>query len=104
MYGHMLKQVVAISSQTGSNDYGETTHGSATQQPARVELVNKSKLQPGGEVIPITAKVWVKPSLAVDVGDKLTYGENNYKVIGRTEVPNGQGKVMLVMLECTEWR
>lgn len=103
-YSHILKQKIDVQHVVSTNDYSEPTYDTATEVKARVELVNKSKWSPTGEMIPIAAKILVEPETVVDAGDKVTYLGVNYKVMGKISNPDASGKVSLVELECTEWR
>lgn len=101
---HMMNQTVTIAGATGSNDYGETTHGSPTTVRARVEMVNKAKPGANGEMIQVSLIAYVPVDTTVDAGAELTFESVAYKVISINKVPDMTGQARFTELECTEWR
>lgn len=106
---HMMRQTVTLYSGGTPDDTGGTTGDTGTDHKARVEFVNKTQKSDGGQSAEgdtaiIAMKVWIAGTVTVGDHARIDYDGQQYRVEGKTGIPDGTGKVRMLMLECSEWQ
>lgn len=99
----LLNQTVSLYTRTSYDRYGREVVGSSVDYYGRVQEVSKSKLLPNGQTIIISLIVYIKPTVSININDKITYNSVNYKVFSVTKPVDGSGVLHHIKLECTRW-
>lgn len=100
----LLNQTISLYSKSGYDRYGRETVGSSTDYYARAEQVSKSKLLPNGQMINVSLIVYIKPSVTININDKITYDSVDYKVFSVSKPVDGSGVLHHTKLECIKWQ
>lgn len=103
MIKHLLNQTITIYRLTGHNGEGIETWGSGTAARARVEVGYKQRLMPNKSTQRIDAVVFVARDEGVDSGDRITYGDKDYKVVFKHEAVDDLGRISHLELEVVRW-
>jgi len=77
--------------------------GDGTDYNARFKKISKTKLLPNGQVLMITGLMHAKADLDININDRVDFGDDYYKVWGKTEPVGGQGNVHHLRLELIKW-
>lgn len=104
----LFNQSITIYNTASKNRYGREQVGVGTATKARVQIVSKPRLHfasDGSDAIQyvIAAIIYCKADVTVNEGDKITYGDNNYRVHGKSLPTDGSGQTNHIKLECTKW-
>lgn len=100
----LLNQTITLYSKTSYNKFGREVVGTGVDYYARVQLVTKSRLLPNGQTVLINLIVYIKPSVTVNINDKVTYDSVDYKVFGVSKPVDGTGTLHHTKLELTRWQ
>jgi len=103
-YNDLLKQTVTLYTQSTIDAYGRQQVGAGVSHYARVQETTKAKLLPNGETITILAIVYLKSTVSVNHGDKITYSGTDYKVFSKDTSIDGNGNVHHIKLEIVKWQ
>lgn len=98
-----FNQEVTLYPKSSRNRYGRVVIGDGTDYNARFQKVSKTKLLPNGQVVLVTGVMYAKEDLDIDLNDRVDYGDDYYKVWGRTESIDGQGNIHHLKLELIKW-
>lgn len=91
---HLLNQTISVQEPTGARDmHGKKALSSATEYRARFERTYKTIITAEREREPIHGIVFVDDDTDIDVGSKVTYDSNAYRVMERSDLVLGNGKV-----------
>jgi hypothetical protein len=63
------------------DEYGKSSFASSTAYKGRFVEKTKVILSPTGENVTSQAEVWLTPDVPVDLGDKLIYETQGYRII-----------------------
>lgn len=100
---NLLNQSVTIYAKAVRNRYGKTTFDSGTLYAARFEQTNKTISTVQSDKEPIDGVVFLNSDCVVDVGDKVVYNSQDYRVLRRSNVPGANGKTHHVELMVQLW-
>lgn len=103
-FNDLLNQTITLYPKASIDAYGRRQVGTGVSHPARVQETTAAKLLPNGETINIDAVVYLKSSVSVEHGDKITYDGNDYKVFSRNTSVDGAGTTHHIKLEITKWQ
>lgn len=103
MLAGLLNQSVTIKTESSTDKYGRKTHGSGTAVDARVELKERRRLQPNGELLVTHARVIVPHDTTVDTDDLISYNSVTYRVVFINVATDGAGNTHHKTLEVTKW-
>ena len=104
--GQLLNQTVTVRNLDGDLDkHGRPSLSESSTIRARFERVNKTTVGANRELEPIHGVAFVAPSNAIDLGAKITYDSQEYRVIDRADVVgrNGQIHHYELMLQFWSW-
>ena len=100
----LLNQTITIYNETSFNAEGREVVGAGTDYQVRFQPSTKQKLMVNGNIVTIDAIVYIKPDATVEVGDRVDYGDDKYKVFNKYEAVDGNGKTNHYKLELVLWR
>lgn len=103
-FNDLLNQTITLYTKSSIDAYGRQQVGIGVDYPARVQEKTEAKLLPNGETVNIDAVVYLKPTVTVNHGDKITYSGNDYKVFSRNKAVDGSGETHHIKLEITKWQ
>lgn len=90
----LLNQTIAYKNPTGTRDlHGKQAFGASTTIRARFERVYKTIVTPNREREPIDAIAMISPSSAVEVGARVVFGSDTYRVMARSDAPGANGSI-----------
>lgn len=100
----LLNQAIRLYSKTSYDSYGRVVNSGYETVQARFQPQTKTRLMPNNSVIVIDAIAYVPSDTTVAIDDRVSYGGQNYKVIGTYPTPDGQGKTSHIKLELVKWQ
>ena len=101
---HLLRQTAVIRNPSGTTDlHGKPTLSTGTTVKARFERTHKTIVTAQREREPIHGIVFVSPDTTVEIGAKVTYDSQDYRVIDRADVVGRNGQVHHYELFCQLW-
>lgn len=101
---HLLNQTGHLETETGVTDrHGKPTFAAGANINIRFEQTSKIIATATKEREPIDGIVFVKPNQTVDIGDKLTYNEVEYRVMRVSPIVVGNGTVHHKELLVQRW-
>lgn len=90
----LLRQTITVRNPSGTKDlHGKDAFGSATDIRARFERTYKTIVTAQREREPIHAIAAIPSTANVQVGAKVTFGSDLYRVLERADVPGRNGSV-----------
>lgn len=103
-FNDLLNQTITLYPKATIDAYGRRQVGAGVSHPARVQETTKAVLLASGETVNIDAIVFLKSTVSVEHGDKITYDGNDYKVFRRNTSVDGSGDTHHIKLEITKWQ
>ena len=103
MYLGLLNQTVNIRRESAVDGYGKKTFDAGTAYKARVELKDRRRMLPGGEILVTNAKIFLPSTAVVDTDDLVTYDSVTYRVFSKNVAVGGAGQTHHITLEVTKW-
>lgn len=103
----LLRQNITIENPTGARDkQGRDSLGDPVQAKARVQLTSKVIVTVTKEKEPIDAIVFLAPSTVVKKSSRITYQDEQYRVMKLEPVPgkNGQTHHFELMLQVWSYK
>ena len=101
---HLLNQLVTIYSQSaGVDKHGNVTFSSGSAVLGRFQRTNKTIVTDTKEIEPIDGIVFLSADVTVEVGDKLTYAGEAYRVMKRSSHIVGNGRLHHTELMVQLW-
>jgi hypothetical protein len=100
----LFRQTLTLYNQSSYDEYGNEVVGNGTTLRGRFQATTKQKLLPNGTLKNILAIAYVPSDTDVEIDDKITYDSVNYKVFGRYEAIDGNGKINHIKLELVKWQ
>lgn len=93
-FAGLLNQTVAINNLGGTRDlHGKVALNTSFSSRARLERTYKTIVTADNEKTPIHAVVFVPPTVMVGVGDKVTYGDEVYRVMTKSDMVGRNGSI-----------
>jgi len=103
-FNGLLNQTVQVYAEgTVRDKQGRLTPGSATTYPARVERTAEVAVMPNKEMVPIDAVMYIASGATIKEGVKVTYGDDEFKVMRYTEVVGRNGRVHHYEVKAQKW-
>lgn len=103
MLGGLLNQEVTIEPFSSNDGYGKPTYGTAVDYKARVELKEKRRMMPNGEIVVTNGVVILSKDATVDTDDRLTYDSTKYRVFSVNKAVGGSGRLHHQTVEIMLW-
>lgn len=100
----LFRQTITIYAKSGYDSQGRESVGAGTTAKARFQATSKTRLLPNGSIKNIDGIAYVGSDVTVNIDDKVTYDSENYKVLGKYKVPDGQGNTNHIKLELIKWQ
>lgn len=100
---HLLKQECTISTAGAQDKFGKKTQGEGVSYACRFQKVNKVIATVQREKEPINGLVWLTSTAVVSVGDKLIFGEQDYRVMTVEPMIDGAGATRHIEVMVQEW-
>lgn len=102
--GDLLNQSISVQNPTATRDkHGNPGVGSASSVACRAERTNKVISTPERERDPIHLLVMIGSGSTVNIGAKVTYNGDEYRVLSKTDAVGGDGAVHHYELACQLW-
>lgn len=102
--GDLLNQTISVQNPTSTRDkHGNLGVGSATSVACRAERTNKVISTPERERDPVHLLVMIGPTSTVNIGAKITYDGDEYRVLSKSDAPGGDGAIHHYELACQLW-
>jgi hypothetical protein len=100
----MLRQSITIENPTGkTGKHGDRSFSPAVTVRSRFQQVTKTMVNLKGEREPIDGIVFVGPDATANIGAKVTYLGNQYRIMKREVVPGRNGKTHHLELQVQTW-
>lgn len=103
-FSSLLNQTISIYNKTGLDVTGREVTSAATSVKANFQRSNKNIMLPNGTVVQIEALIFVKPSVTVNNGDRVSYSGVDYKVVGKHHRIGRTGAVHHLELDVIKWQ
>lgn len=105
---HLFNQTITLYNRSAYDGYGKESYGSGSSQKARIQLTSKPTYEYSVEGIDatqyiISAIMYLKSTVTVTEGDKITFGSNNYRVHSVKPAIDGEGNTNHIRVDCTKW-
>lgn len=100
----LFNQTITVYNQSSFNAEGREVVGAGTDYQVRFQETTRQKLMLNGNIITIDAVVYIQADADVEVGDRVDYGSDKYKVFGKYQAVDGSGSTHHIKLELTLWR
>lgn len=90
----LLRQTITVNNPSGTKDlHGKDAYGASATVKARFERTYKTIVTAQREREPIHAIAAIPSTANVQVGAKVTFGSDLYRVLERADVPGRNGSV-----------
>lgn len=99
----LFNQQVTIANRTGLDGYGRAQYGAASTYFARVQLADRRRLMPNGEVELTNGKIFLDPDVSVDNDSIITYSGKTYRVFSVDDATGGSGRTHHLTVEIQLW-
>jgi hypothetical protein len=99
----LSRQTVSIYPQGVRDKFNRISWGSAVVHRCRFQKISQVIATAEKEREPIDGLAMISGNPTVEIGDKLVYGVDNYKVMAKKENIDGIGNVNHVTLKVQKW-
>lgn len=99
----LLNQTIGVKSLSSTNEFGESTWGSATNYKGRFEKKNKRRLDAKGEVVETHGNIVLPKDATVTTEDQIVVGSVNYRPVFINEAVDGEGNLHHYFIEVQIW-
>lgn len=101
---HLLNQTVTLRNPAGTRDrHGKPALDAGASLKARFQRTYKTIVTEQRDREPIHAVVFTGPSTVVEIGAKVTYESEDYRVMQVSDIRLGNGQVHHYELMCQLW-
>lgn len=100
----LLNQTLSLNTVTTKDRYGRENYSTASDIECRFQKSNKVVLKSNGETQAIDAIIFVNSDCTVNVDDKVTYSNDDYKVVNKNSVAGRNGSIHHIELQVIKWQ
>lgn len=102
--GALLNQTCTIAVRSHADRHTKSVVGAGTSVRCRFQQTQKTMVNAQKETEPIDGMVFVPSTTTVEIGDKLTFGSKDYRIMTCEPMVDGLGATRHIELKVQLWK